>query len=161
MDQSARSETLRIEAPQPGERAALDSLILRSKAHWGYDDAMMEIMARWLGLAPEAIGEDRVRVARLGAITAGVAQIGAVSGGGCELDLLFIDPQSIGTGVGRHLYAWATETARRRGAQRMTILSDPFARGFYEAMGARYLGDRPSEAVPGRFLPRLVHELTR
>ena len=121
----------------------------------------MEIMARWLGLAPEAIGEDRVRVARIGARTAGVVQIGAVTDGACELDLLFIDPQAIGTGVGRLLYAWATQTARQRGARRMTILSDPFARGFYEAMGARHVGDRPSDAVPGRFLPRLVHELTQ
>ena len=45
--------------------------------------------------------------------------------------------------------------ARQRGARRMTILADPGARGFYEAMGARFLRMAASDAIPGRELPLL------
>lgn len=159
MVRSARSDRFILEAPGAGERSALDALILRSKAHWGYDAAMMAIMARWLAIDAGAIAQDRVRAARCGTALAGVVQIGPLDGQACELDALFIDPAFIGTGVGRLLYDWALDTARAGGALTMTILSDPFARGFYEAMGARFIADVPSRAVPGRTLPRLVHDL--
>lgn len=160
MDLSARSDRLVLEAPASGERAELDALILRSKANWGYDAAMMEIMARWLQLDPAAMADDRVRVARLGPAAAGVAQLGPLTENSCELVALFIDPGFMGHGAGKRLYRWALDAARARGASMLTILSDPYARGFYEAMGADFAGDVPSKAVPGRTLPRLVHDLT-
>ena len=70
-----------------------------------------------------------------------------------DLDKLFIAPQRIGTGVGRTLMAHAIDQARRRGAARLTILSDPYAAGFYERNGARLIGEAPSDAIPGRLLP--------
>lgn len=159
MDRSARSRVLRIEAPDGAERAALDALVLRSKAHWGYDGAMMEIMARWLATEPAAYDQDRIRVARRDGQTAGVAQISQVQDGACELELLFIDPAFMGSGAGRALYDWAIKAARDRGASRLVILSDPYARPFYEAMGADFIEDRPSAAVPGRTLPVLSHAI--
>lgn len=159
MVRSARSDTLRIEAPDPGQRAALDALILRSKAHWGYDAAMMDVMALWLKTDPAAFAEDRIRVARPEDGCAGVAQISAVREGACELELLFIDPGFMGTGAGKMLYRWAVSAAQERGARRLDILSDPGARGFYEAMGARFAGGQKSKAVPGRVLPRLTHSI--
>ena len=36
---------------------------------------------------------------------------------------------------------------------RLTILSDPYAAGFYERNGARLIGEAPSDAIPGRSLP--------
>ncbi len=47
----------------------------------------------------------------------------------------------------------AIGAARRRGAERLTILADPNAAGFYERSGAVRIGDAPSDAVPGRRLP--------
>ena len=70
-----------------------------------------------------------------------------------DLDKLFVEPQRIRTGVGRALIAHAIGEARRRGAQRLTILSDPYAAGFYERTGARLIGEAPSDAIPGRSLP--------
>jgi hypothetical protein len=43
--------------------------------------------------------------------------------------------------------------ARRRGAERLTILADPNTAGFYERSGAVRIGDAPSDAVRGRRLP--------
>jgi len=42
---------------------------------------------------------------------------------------------------------------RRRGYARMAILADPNAATFYEKLGATFIDDRASEAIPGRLLP--------
>ena len=70
-----------------------------------------------------------------------------------DLEKLFVEPQWLGTGVGRALMAHAIDEARRRGAKRLTILADPNAAGFYERYGARLLGEAPSNDIPGRSLP--------
>ena len=54
---------------------------------------------------------------------------------------------------GSRLIAHAIDEARRRGANRLTILADPYAAGFYERCGARLIGEAPSDAIPGRSLP--------
>jgi GNAT superfamily N-acetyltransferase len=147
----------------PDQQAAINALILRSKAHWGYDAAMMAIMERVLRLNPDAAGAGRAIAAWQGEDPVGVVQISEPyegdRGRAIELELLFIAPEAIGTGLGRRLYDWALDQARAADAARMDILSDPFARPFYAAMGATFIKDRPSDAVPGRMLPWLEHRL--
>ena len=70
-----------------------------------------------------------------------------------DLDKLFVEPHRIRTGVGRALLGHAITEARRRRAKRLTILSDPYAAGFYERNGARLIGEAPSDAIPCRLLP--------
>ncbi len=70
-----------------------------------------------------------------------------------DLDNLFVEPRWIRAGIGRALIAHAIEEARRRGAKRLTILSDPYAAGFYKRNGARWIGEALSDAIPGRSLP--------
>ena len=64
-----------------------------------------------------------------------------------------VEPRHIRSGVGRALLAHAIAEARRRGAERLTILADPNAAGFYERNGAVRIGEAPSDAGPGRLLP--------
>jgi GNAT superfamily N-acetyltransferase len=147
----------------PDQQAAVNALILRSKAHWGYDAALMAIMEQVLRLDPAAAAAGRALAAWAESEPLGVAQISEPyeddRGRAIELDLLFIAPEAIGTGLGRRLYDWALDQARAADAVRLDILSDPFARPFYTAMGATFIKDRPSEAVPGRMLPFLEHRL--
>ena len=42
---------------------------------------------------------------------------------------------------------WGSAEARRRGAERLTILADPNATGFYERDGAVRIGEAPSDAA--------------
>ena len=42
----------------------------------------------------------------------------------------------------------------------MLIHGDPHADAFYRAMGARKIGTRPSESIPGRELPLYNIDLT-
>ena len=76
-----------------------------------------------------------------------------------ELGLMFVDPPAMGSGAGRMLFEAATRLARRQGARRMMILADPNAAPFYERMGARFVRNAPSDAIPGRTLPFYEYDL--
>jgi GNAT superfamily N-acetyltransferase len=137
------------------ECATLSALCLRSKAHWGYDAEFVEACRPYLRIEPHCVEAHHAFVAldhedRI----VGVCQIDPDNASG-NLDLLFIEPGQIGTGVGRVLFQEAAQRLREAGETVMTILSDPDARGFYEAMGAVFVEDRPSDVFDGRTLPWL------
>ena len=67
--------------------------------------------------------------------------------GTLDLNKLFIEPRHIRGGVGRALLAHAVAEARKRGAERLTILADPNAAGFYERNGAVRTRKASSDAV--------------
>ena len=114
-----------------------------------------------LEVSPEQIaaGDVWVATAAGGSVAGNVALGSSEQPNTLDLDKLFVEPQRIRTGVGRALIAHAIGEARRRGAQRLTILSDPYAAGFYERTGARLIGEAPSDAIPGRSLPFYEIEL--
>ena len=137
------------------ESPALSQLCFRSKAVWGYDEAFMARARAVLQVGAEQIAAGDVWVATAAdRSVAGVVALGpAEQPNTLDLDKLFVEPQRIRTGVGRALLAHAIIEARHRGAERLTILADPYAAGFYERHGARLIGEAPSDAIPGRSLP--------
>src|SRR3546814_6446156 len=80
-----------------------------------------------------------------------------------EISLLFVEPAAIGRGIGRALWEHAVAKARRGGLRRLKVLSDPFALGFYRAVGATLSGKirSPVRGSDGseRCLPVLHYEL--
>ena len=144
-----------------GEAAALTELCVRSKAHWGYDTAFMAQCADSLTVSEASIAAGHVLVAfdAVGRMV-GVAGL-EPDGESVDLDVLFVDPPAIGGGAGRLLFQASIKLARFLGARRMTILADPHAAPFYERMGARFLREAPSDAIPGRTLPLYEYDLTR
>jgi GNAT superfamily N-acetyltransferase len=143
------------------EAAALSELCIRSKAVWGYDEAFMALARVVLEVSPEQIAAGDVWVATAeNRSVAGVVVLGSsAEPDTLDLDKLFVEPRWIRTGVGRALIAHAIDEARRRGAKRLTILSDPYAAGFYERSGGRRIGEAPSDAIPGRSVPLYEIEL--
>ena len=141
------------------ECRALTALCLRSKAHWGYDAAFMAACRPSLTVLPGDLAVWPTLVAELEGRPAGLAQLSFCTGEGAELEKLFVDPPAMGRGLGARLFAAAADLARGRGAAEMVVISDPQAESFYRRMGARPAGDAPSEAIPGRTLPRLIFPL--
>ena len=149
-----------IRAARPGEAAGLTALCLRSKAHWGYDAEFMQLCVPSLTVGEQSIAEGRVLVAIDGTgRTAGTVSVGR-DGDDAELALMFVEPAAMGGGTGRQLFEAAVALARELGYRRMTILADVNAAPFYERMGARFLRNEPSDAIPGRFLPFYEYDLT-
>lgn len=151
---------MKVRAAKPGEGQDLSALCVRSKAHWGYDATFMRLSAASL-----AVNEDDIAVGR---VLVAIDDAGRVIGVACvvpdgdvaDLDSLFVDPPAIGSGAGRALFDAAVALARKQGARRMTILADPNGAAFYERMGARFLRNAPSDAIPGRTLPFYEYDLT-
>jgi GNAT superfamily N-acetyltransferase len=152
-------EPLRIRDARLEECETLSALCLRSKAHWGYDAEFIAACQPYLRVEPHCVDAGHAFVAldhenRI----CGVGQID-VGGASGNLDLLFIEPDTIGSGTGRVLFQEAAQRLREAGETVMTILSDPDARGFYEKMGAVFVEDRPSDVFAGRVLPWLEYRL--
>lgn len=145
-----------IRAANAGEAAVLTALCLRSKAHWGYDDIFMRLSAPSLTISPELIAAGRVltAVAPDGTIAA-MASLAPLEGGVWDLLHMFVDPDFIGRGAGRALFAAVCDMARAQGGGTLSIQADPHAEAFYLRMGAIRDGHAPSEAIPGRMLPML------
>jgi GNAT superfamily N-acetyltransferase len=149
-----------IRPARRGEAASLTAICLRSKAHWGYDAEFMRLSTPHITVHESDIEAGHVLVG----CDASGRIIGLVrvqpEGEEAELGLMFVDPFAIGTGAGRALFEAAAVLARRLGAKRMTILADPNAAPFYERMGARFVRNAPSDAIPGRTLPFYEYDLT-
>jgi predicted N-acetyltransferase YhbS len=150
----------RLRLARIDEAPGLSELCVRSKASWGYDEAFMALARVVLQVNPEQIAAGDVWVATgADGEVAGMVALGpSEQPDTLDLDKLFVEPQRIRSGVGSALVAHAIDEARRRGTKRLTILSDPYAAGFYERNGARLIGQAPSDAIPGRSLP--LYEIT-
>jgi GrpB-like predicted nucleotidyltransferase (UPF0157 family)/GNAT superfamily N-acetyltransferase len=131
---------------------------MRSKAHWGYDTAFLAACRAELTVEPADVQRRRVSVAEESGAIAGFYALGGAPPVG-ELCLFFVEPARIGAGIGRLLWQDCLATAARIGLSEIRIESDPFAEGFYMAMGATRVGDVPSHSIPDRTLPLLSFDM--
>lgn len=148
-----------LRTPKPEQAELITALCLRSKAVWGYDLAFMAACRPALTLTADDWPQSDLQVAVQNDSIVGMAQV-FCRGDIAELDKLFVDPGALGGGIGRKLFGWSVETARRKGAKVMTIDADPGAADFYRRLGAVDDGVVASTVVPGRLLPRLTLDLT-
>lgn len=142
-----------IRAAARHELARLSELALRSKAVWGYSAAFMAACRDELTLRPDELAE--LFVLEIESKVAGFYSLQHVSDGEVELGYLFVEPAEMRKGYGMALLRDAVSRARAAGYARLSIQGDPNAIGFYRAAGARQIGERESDSVPGRMLPVL------
>jgi GNAT superfamily N-acetyltransferase len=143
-----------IRPARPGEAAAISALALRSKAHWGYDEAMLEVFRRELTWTEEDVRAGGFVVAEGPDGLHGFYRLTGRPPAG-ELDALFVDPPWIGTGLGGRLLRHAVAAAGEAGFTEVGLDADPGAVPFYQHAGFEQVGTSPSGSVPGRVLPRM------
>lgn len=148
---AAPTSTAAIRPARPEEAAALTALALRSKAHWGYDAEFMARAAPELTIAPETIAARPFFVLEQDGRVAGFYGLSGEPPV-LLLDYLFVEPDHIGSGLGRRLWEHAVATARAYGAEALELESEPNAEAFYRARGAQRVGGAVSPAT-GRTLP--------
>jgi GNAT superfamily N-acetyltransferase len=130
-----------------GDAPALTALTRASKAHWGYPRAWLDHWADELSVAPAGLHDVDAWVAcdESGEITGWcrlrVAETSDVS----YVDDLFVDPDAIGSGVGRRLLTHAVERARAFGCAVVELDADPHAEGFYAHEGFERIGGKPAD----------------
>ena len=155
----AEHRSLKIRRASPADAQLLTELALRSKAHWGYDEAFLEACRRGeLTLSPTFVESRPVFVLEASGRVVGFY---GLQGAPPDADLayLFVEPGELRRGYGRWLWEHAVATARQLGYRRLVVESDPNAEAFYRAMGAAIVGERPSAVWPNRMLPLLTLSL--
>jgi GNAT superfamily N-acetyltransferase len=146
-----------IRLAQRADLPALTVLCLASKAHWGYDAAFIAAVTDELTMTEAQLGPGLTLWDEDGTALA-MVQV-SVNGDEAHLEHLFVAPDAMRRGLGRRMFRWALAQARAQGARRMSIDSDPFAEGFYRAVGAVLVGEAPSGSIPGRMLPLLSYDI--
>ena len=138
------------------EANELTGIAMRSKAYWGYSEEFMTACKQELrGNGNMICNKNSLYViAEDNGVIAGFYALGNVSSANIDLDLLFVEPEYIGSGIGRTLIENAKQRAIRFGGRTLHIQGDPNAASFYYlAMGAELTGQRESASIPGRYLP--------
>ncbi len=136
----------------------LASLSFRSKAHWGYDAAFMERVRSILQPPVEYLENSPVFLLERNSGEA-IAFYGFKTiDGDIFLHDFFVAPEMIGQGLGARLWNLALETAREQQYTFFLIESDPFAKGFYQHMGAQQVGEIKTTGT-GRMLPLMRYNI--
>ena len=134
---------------------ALSDLAHRAKAHWGYPAHWMREWDAQLTIIPGYLELHDVWVSERDGAIVGMCAL-EDRGDRCNLEHVWVEPSLHGKGVGRALVMHALSEARSRQVAAVELLSDPFATGFYERLGARRIGEVPAP-MPGardRTLPK-------
>lgn len=130
-----------IRHAQPPEHDALEALQRRSSLHGPMYRDQLAAHPDAIRLPAEQITAGLVRVAEQQGIVVGFAVLLEPAGDACELDGLFVDPDHMRAGVGRLLVDDAQRIARERRVASITVVANPQAVAFYEAVGFRTTGE--------------------
>ena len=138
---------LRPATPADGER--LRELLAAAKGWWDYDPAVVADWAASIDIEA-TLREQEVWVAQTRGEVAAWAGLLPPRDGVAVLDHLWVDPASMGLGIGSALFRNAARRAAELGAQLMEWEAEPNALGFYAEMGGRRLrrdGERMGAAA--------------
>lgn len=144
-----------IRAASDEQAERLTTIALASKAFWGYTDEFMRACQEELAVTEKKIASTKFDyfVAISNDIIGGFYALEQLDSNQFELEALFVEPDSIGKGLGKLLYCHATELAQRKGAKALVIQGDPNAEPFYSRMGATLVGEKRSLSIANRTLP--------
>jgi len=132
---------------------------IRSKATWGYAPKLMRVFTKELTLEASTLEQlSAAQVACRSEQILGYSTIREHSDGITELEHLFVHADHFGQGIGRELLEAALASAASTGAEKLTVVADPHAAGFYERFGAARVGEHQS-SIPGRVIPVLEFKL--
>ena len=115
---------------------------------------MLQAFEAELTVTETAIVKDTVAVCVSGEEILGFYRL-IVEGEEAEVADCFVSPSALRQGVGAALMTHLKEAALAKGVKRLEVQSDPFAEGFYLALGYTRFSQSPSGSVPDRYLPLL------
>ena len=140
---------------RPEQARQLSDIAFRSKAYWGYSKEFMEACREELTFSEDEIRSLTCYVLQTKPLIKGFYILEPINKHECELGAVFVEADAMGKGYGKALMNHAKKIAEELSFSKITIQSDPNAVGFYQSVGARVTGEKPSLSIPGRFLPSM------
>lgn len=136
----------------------LTEIALKSKAFWGYSDALISSWKEDLTVSEKMISEMIVCKFLKNDEVVGFYILNQPIEKSIELEFLFVLPDFIGEGIGNTLIHHAFKNAQKLNCKQVMVLSDPNAFPFYKSKGF-YETDKKESAISGRFLPIMQKDL--
>jgi GNAT superfamily N-acetyltransferase len=155
----------------PSEYKTLTDLSFRSKAVWNYPQTYFDIWVKEFTLSSDYIQNNDVFVFETNKTILGYYSLVILNEdllvtpdikieSGLWLEHMFIEPQHIGSGLGKKLFIHCIEQSELKSYEKLKTLSDPNASQFYIKMGCRYVKEYPS-TIENRTTPYLEYLLTK
>jgi len=140
----------------------LTEISFAAKRHWNYPDKYYDLWKDELTITKDYIRQSILYKAQFGDLIVGFYSIvenksDFYSGEtfvkkGFYLEHIFIRPEYHKFGIGRLMIDHAKKISENNGIDNLLIFVDPYAKGFYDKIGADYLYDSKS-SIPGRLIP--------
>ena len=147
---------------QNSDDEVLTDISFAAKKHWNYPDSYYDLWRDELTITKDYIQQNIVFKALYLDAVIGFYSITEnkddfYSGDtfvkkGFWLEHMFIKPEYHKLGVGVKLMNHAKQVSTDLGIRDLLIFVDPYAKGFYDKVGAAYLYDSKS-SIPGRMIP--------
>ena len=147
---------------EPDEHRELTEVAFAAKRHWNYPEEYFDLWKNELTISEAYIRNHVVYSVRDDEKTVGFYSIvenpdefyagEVLVAKGWWLEHMFIIPKYHRRGIGRRMVAHVKERAAELEIAELRIFVDPFARGFYDRVGAVFLYDAKS-SIPGRTIP--------
>jgi GNAT superfamily N-acetyltransferase len=139
------------------ERRALEELMMRASVAGTRYGVELRANPDAVSVPREQFADGLVRVAeRDDGSVAGFAVLLPPVDGVCELDAIFVEPEVMGSGVGRALMEDAAERALAWGATAIEVVANPDAAGFYKRSGFSAGDEVATRFGPGLRMRRAV-----
>lgn len=129
----------------------LTDISFKAKKYWKYPDKYYEIWKDELTITTDYIKNNLVYIAEFENKIIAYYSI-VFYQNEYYLEHIFVLPEFIGNGIGTHLMEHARVIAKAEEIKELKIMVDPYAKGFYEKIGARFI-ENISSNIEGRKIP--------
>lgn len=153
---------IQISKAQDIDAEILTDISLAAKKHWNYPDSYYDMWRDELTITKDYIKQNIVFEALYLDVVIGFYSIteheedfyavDTFVKKGFWLEHLFIKPEYHKLGIGVLMMHHAKQISRDLGITDLLIFVDPYAKGFYDKVGATYLYDSKS-SIPDRLIP--------
>ncbi len=155
-----------IKEAQVDEHRLLTEISFASKRYWDYPAYFFEIWEDELTLKRDYLIQNKVFTIRSEETIVGYYSLVELKNNllvsditleaGHWLEHMFILPAYIGKGLGKKLFNHCIRICSSTNIEKIGILSDPNAKGFYLKMGCKFISDYPS-TIAERTTPYLEY----
>lgn len=152
-----------VRAASISDSRVLTDISFAAKKYWNYPEEYLEVWKNELTITPAYIQNNIVYLAEQGGQVIGYFSLVEVENDfwtgnvfvnkGFWLEHIFILPDYIGKGIGSNLIHILKTKCQEMKIDKIYIFSDPNAKGFYDKIGAHYLGESLS-SIEGRTVPQ-------